>query len=326
MRNLALSIALAAAMAGDASAQPLQVAQASAPPIQPLRPTPRPIRLPAEISSQHAIYVQARVNGSAPLWFLLDSAGGSPLIIDRVRATEMRLPLTGLGLGVGAGEAFFEMSYAHGVSLSVDGISLDDQTAAATSLETVRRYAGRALDGILGYELFNRYVVDVQYETGIVNLYEPVAYRYTGSGEVVPADLDGKHFRLRTRINFEGSDPLDATLLVDTGAAGIVAILNKPYVDAHHLLSANWNKANSRRQAGLGGETLAFSAPAHELALGRFVFRNVMVEFSRDEKGLFASPDFDGILGAEMLRRFRVIFDHYRQRIIFEPNRGVLDL
>ena len=65
MRNLALSIALAAAMAGDASAQPLQVAQASAPPIQPLRPTPRPIRLPAEISSQHAIYVQARVNGSA---------------------------------------------------------------------------------------------------------------------------------------------------------------------------------------------------------------------------------------------------------------------
>src|ERR1700694_918179 len=34
-----------------------------------------------------------------------------------------------------------------------------------------------------------------------------------------------------------------------------------------------------------------------------------------------ASPEFDGVIGSEILRRFKVIFDYSRQRMILEPNR-----
>jgi hypothetical protein len=41
---------------------------------------------------------------------------------------------------------------------------------------------------------------------------------------------------------------------------------------------------------------------------------------SVDKKGSLASGDFDGIVGGELLRRCRVIFDHPRERLLLEPN------
>ncbi len=323
MRPLAGYLALCSLFlaSGAAAQNPPEVVHLPAEPLlQEFRPVSRAIRLPAEITPQHGIYVQARLNGSAPLWFLLDSAGGSPLILDQKKAIDMRLPVDGRGVGIGAGENPFTVTYSQGVSVSLEGVELNDQTVAATSLETLRRYAGRDLDGILGFQLFSRYVVEVHYATGTVNLYEPQNYQYTGSGQILPATLEGKHFCVRVRISLDGSEPLDARLLVDTGAGQILTTLNSPYVDSHRLLSPSWNRAASRVQVGLGGETRVFAAHARALELGRFTFHDLTVELSRDTKGLMASADFDGILGGEMLRRFKVIFDYSRRRIIFEPN------
>src|SRR5215813_4229832 len=108
------------------------------------RPVQRPIRLPVEISAQHGIFVQASLNGSRPLWFLLDSAGGSPLIVDQRRAVEMKLPVDGKGLGIGAGEELFQVTYSQGVSINVAGLQLNDQIVAATPLDNLRRYAPAA--------------------------------------------------------------------------------------------------------------------------------------------------------------------------------------
>ena len=286
--------------------------------IQAFRPVQRAIPLPVEISRQQAIFVQARLNGSQPLWFLLDSASSPPVILEEKRAAELRLPADARGPGLGAGERPFEVTYSRGVSLSVAGLELGEQTVAATSLEQLGQYAGRTLDGILGYELFRRYVVEVQYSSAVVNLYEPDGYRYDGPGQILPATLDGKHFCIRVRITLDGTPPLEAKLLVDTGAGHLLTTLNAPYVDLHRLAPRDWTRHADRLQMGLGGQSRLFAARARALELGGFVFHDVPIEFSRDEKGLMASPDFDGILGGQMLRRFKVVFDHARQRIILD--------
>jgi C-terminal processing protease CtpA/Prc len=41
---------------------------------------------------------------------------------------------------------------------------------------------------------------------------------------------------------------------------------------------------------------------------------------SRAKSGVLAGSDFDGIIGAEILRRFKVIIDYSRQQMIVEPN------
>ena len=284
------------------------------------RPVSRPIYLPVEISPQHGIFVQASLNGSGPLWFLLDSASSSALILDQRRAVELKLPVHGSGPGMGAGEDAFEVTYSKGVSLNLAGVEFSDQTVAATPLDTLRQYAGRELDGIIGHELFTRYVVEVEYAKGTVKLYEPHLYRYAGRGQAFPASLEGKHFCIGAKVDLDGAQPIEAKLLVDTGAGQILTTLNAPFVDLHRLLPPQWNKASTRIQVGLGGKTRVFAAHARSLELGQFVFHNLPVELSRDRTGLFASSDFDGILGGEMLQRFKVIFDYSRKQVILEPN------
>src|SRR5206468_1222475 len=62
--------------------------------------------IPFELNSNH-IYLQARVNGSAPLWFLFDSGAGSSLV-DLKRAKELGLKLKGSFQARGAGEGSLE--------------------------------------------------------------------------------------------------------------------------------------------------------------------------------------------------------------------------
>src|SRR5262249_46033813 len=54
--------------------------------------------------------------------------------------------------------------------------------------------------------------------------------------------------------------------------------------------------------------------------IGGLVVRQPVVVLSLDQKGVFASSDFDGVIGGDLLRRCHVIFDHPRQRILLEPS------
>lgn len=49
-----------------------------------------------------------------------------------------------------------------------------------------------------------------------------------------------------------------------------------------------------------------------------------MASFAQDEDGV-ASDGYDGILGGEILRRFKVVFDYSRRRMMLEPNSSFSD-
>jgi len=279
----------------------------------------RPISIRADITNQHGIFVQAKINGSRPLWFLVDSAAGYPWILDSQRASELRLALGGKGAGWGTGEDPVDLAFASGASVSVGGCELNHQTLAATSLQELQRYAGRQLDGILGYELFNHYVVEIEYASGTINLYDPVGYQYSGPGKSIPVALENNHFLAKTRIILWG-ESVEGRFLVDTGAGEIAAALTRPFVDSNKLLMVMRGRIPSRLHAGLGGLTRSLTGRAQSVQIGPVLLRDVLVDLSRDATGLLASSRFDGVIGGELLRRFKVIFDQSHQRIILEPN------
>src|SRR5712692_1425789 len=196
----------------------------------------RPISIRADITQQHGIFVQAQINGSQPLWLLVDSAAGFPWILDSQRASQLRLPLAGKAAGWGTGEDPFALAFADGTSVNLGGCELNNQTVAATSLNSLQRYAGRQLDGILGYELFNQYVVEIDYTSGTINLYDPAGYEYSGPGQSVPVELENNHFLARVRITLWG-ETVEGKFLVDTGAGQIAAALTRPFVDSNKLLT-----------------------------------------------------------------------------------------
>ena len=276
------------------------------------------LKIPLEIDN-NIILMRVRVNNSRPLKFLFDT-GASHSVIDSRRATELGLKSQGQATGSGTGGAV-QVSLIKGVSLSVQGAEVSNQLIASMPFNTP---SGFEFDGIIGYDFINQFVVEVEYQNKVMSLYNPRTYAYSGKGEVIPLILAGRRTPLiHTRIILEGRAPVEAKLEVDTGLDGTF-IINSPFVKKQGLLAAI-PETTQGSGVGAGGEQKRLIGRVKAVQFGRLVIDNPPVGFSLDTEGSGASENYDGLIGGEILRRFKVILDYSRRRMILEPNKSFSD-
>ena len=259
------------------------------------------------------IYLRARLNDSEPLWFLLDTgATASYFDVERAKA---------LGLG--------QDNFVRGAALDFPGVKLLNQKFLPQRLG-FGIYNGHAIDGLLGYDFISRFVIEIDYVANAVNLHEPSSYKYSGSGEVIPLtlledDSGGKVPLVQVRITQRRRAPIKGKFIADTAVRTAVSF-NTPFVETNKLLQF----AQKTLQAPLGGGAMVRESKqpvgrVPRIQVGRFTFNNPVAIFFQTKQGILASPEFDGVIGAETLRRFKVIFDYSRQQLILDPNRYYLE-
>jgi len=268
-------------------------------------------RIPFEFVSNH-IYLRASVNNSEPLWFLLDT-GATASYFDAEKAKVLGL----------AGQD----NTIKDVSLSLLGVKLLNQNFSILRLG-FWTYDGHAVDGLLGHDFISRFVVEIDYVNKTVGLHEPNSYKYSGSGEIVPLilledDSGGKVPLVRVKITQQGRAAVEGKFIADTGVRSAISF-NTPFGETNKLLQF----AQKTIQAPLGGGVMVRESKqpvgrVPSVQLGRFTFKNPIAIFFQDKKGVIASPEFDGVIGGEILRRFKVIYDYSRQQMILEPNRYI---
>jgi Aspartyl protease/PDZ domain len=276
--------------------------------------------IPLELAGENYVLIKARVNGSEPLTFLLDSGGGSGLVLYYKAAQALKLEIVGKGKGGGAGEGTFETASIKGASLSLSGVTMNDQTFVVFPPEKTGITGGRAVDGVIGCALFKRYVVEIDYQSRVVSLFEPALYQYAGRGESIPLNILSNLPFVRMQIPLAGRKPLEDKFIVDTGAGRFAIILNAPVVASNNLLAVPPKTITEPGASGVGGEIKLTVGRWPSLQLGHFTLTNPVVHFAQDRKGAFASSEFGGVIGGELLSRFKVIFDYAHQRMILEPN------
>ena len=288
-------------------------------------PTKSLVTIAADVTSYGLIFLQARVNNSQPMWFALDSGASFPFVIDVRRARVLGLKLQGnLTREAGAGPGAYEVTQTRGVSINLGGLNFADQTAGVIALGSLEAQAGRPLDGLVGLDLFTRYVVEIDYVGNEIRLYDPQTYTYTGAGESIPLTLRDGNFFVPAKIEMPGRPRLDGQFLVDTGGGLVTAVLTTPFARSNNLPSnlpaPTQRTILDRSLAGLGGETRLLVSRATSFTLGNLVIREPVIYVSQDRGGALASSHFDGVIGGEILRRFKVVFDYARGRLILEPN------
>ena len=171
-------------------------------------------------------------------------------------------------------------------------------------------------------------MVEIDYVNKAISLHEPQGYKYSGSGEIVPLvmledDSGGKVPLVRGEIRQQGRAAVVGKFIADTGVRSGISF-NTPFGETNKLL----HFARKTIQAPLPGGSMVRESkqpvgrvPA--VRLGRFTFKNPIAIFFQDKRGIIASPEFDGVIGGEILRRFKVIYDYSRQQMILEPNRHI---
>ncbi|MGB9180499.1 MAG: pepsin/retropepsin-like aspartic protease family protein [Pyrinomonadaceae bacterium] len=274
--------------------------------------------VPIQFSERGHIFLPVRVNNSEPLWFVLDSGSSSTLLNERL-VKKLNLKVEGVGEASGAGAGADEGLLTSGVSFNLSGIRLTNQQIPAIDFKRLETSMGRDIDGLLGYDFMRRFVFEVDYEASVVKIHSAATYRYKGRGEILPITTEDGHPHVRLKFTLPEREPLEGKFIVDGGAGGATMEFASPFAQAHRLLDTVQLQENISLP-GIGGGVKISRGRGKSIQLGRLVLENPIVGFPQANKGAFANRKIAGLIGAKLLRRFTVIYDDRRRRIIFEPN------
>jgi hypothetical protein len=267
--------------------------------------------VPFELLNNH-IYVDVKLNGKGPYRLMCDTGGAN--VVTPELAKELGLSSEGAFEGRGVGEKSEDIGVTKVEKLEIGDATIANQVFLVFALGPFAAVEGAPQFGLVGYEVFKRFVATVDYEKKLMTLTLPSAFDYHGTGTVVP-------FTFNEHIpQVEGSlDGISGKFDIDTGARGSVTIL-APFAEQHGLKEHYGATVAAVTGWGVGGPARGLVTRARTLRLGTLEVVGPVVDLSQQKKGSFIDPYVAGNVGAGVLKRFNVTFDYGRQRLIFEPN------
>ena len=274
--------------------------------------------IPLEIDN-NILFLRVSVNGSRPLRFIFDT-GASVSVVNSELLKELKLKVEGQASGTATG-GNIQVGLVNGVSLSVAGAEVRNQILATLALDKTPCVE---FDGVIGYDFINQFIVEIDYPNSLINLYNPRTYVYPGPGKVVPLLIAGRRTPLAvTNILLEGGRSVVSQLEVDTGGDSAF-VIKSPFVKKHGL-TRSLSTSIKGSGVGAGGEQKRLVGRVERVQLGPFTLDKPVVNLEEEKEESGDGEDGDGIVGGEVLRRFKVILDYSHQRMMLEPNAGFKD-
>jgi hypothetical protein len=248
------------------------------------------------------VIVPVTIGSSAPLRFVLDSGAGR-MVIDRAVADHLGLAREGSGYVMGAGAGALRVEYVKDVTLALPGLTSPGHELAALDLAPITKTVGGRVDGILGYQVFERAVVEIDYAAGQVTFRAPERFTYRGEGAELSLDIERRWPFVRAEIVLEDGTVIADRFLVDSGSSDSVD---------HPIVREMSGRRETETGVGLGTPTRGHIARARAFRLGRFTVEAPNVACCG------ATEESSRLVGSGVLSEFRVLFDYPRRRLILE--------
>jgi hypothetical protein len=279
------------------------------------------VEIPIEIHN-NLVVVPLILNGTLPLKFILDTGVRTAILTQKSFSDILNLAYTRKYTITGpGGEKMVDAYVTNNVSLDLPGVQGKGHALLVLDKDylELRNYLGTEVHGILGYELFSRFIVRVDYERKLLTLYHPSAFRKTRKYDEVPIHIEDTKPYVNVPITLADGTIVDAKLLVDSGASH--PLLLDPTSDEKIVIPTNVVSSTIGR--GLGGEITGKTGRIKSAKLGRFTLYNVFANFP-DRNSYSDSTTLkifrNGTIGGGILSRFVVVFDFPAEKIYLKAN------
>ena len=269
-------------------------------------------RLPFEWIDNR-IFVQVVLNGKGPFHMILDT--GADLSISPEVAKKLQLQLASAGETGGVGEKSVPLQSTHIRELSFGPVHLSNlESSVIPTSDSTYVFGHIPVDGYLGLEVFQHYVVRHDYENRELTFYDPKTYAYNGPGEFVPFERD-------RNIPVIGAtfDGIAGKFGVDTGARSAL-ILYGPFVASNKIDEKYHATFQGVSGWGIGGPVRSYMVRSQSLKIGKFELHDLIARLSLNKSGATATSSKAGLIGPDALKQFTFICDYARGRLIFEKN------
>lgn len=282
------------------------------------------VTIPIEIHN-NLIVLPVVLNGALPLKFILDTGVRTAILTQKSFTDILNLSysrkytISGPG-----GEKLVDAYIANNVSLELPGVT--GRGHALLVLEDdyleLRNYLGTDVHGILGYELFSRFIIAVDYEKKLLTLMLPKRFKLRRKFKSVPIRIEDTKPYITTPVILADGTQLTAKLLMDSGASH--GLILDPMSDAR--IEVPEKAVSSVIGRGLGGEITGKVGRIKGLQLGPYKLENIIANFP-DPNSYFDSLKLgntsrNGAIGGEALSRFTVIFNFPKEEIYLKKNRS----
>ena len=267
-------------------------------------------KVPFELVNNH-IYVDGAVDGK-PARFLVDTGGIS--LLTPAAAKKFGLASTGRMAVSGAGENPTDLAFARGKQVRVGEATLSDPMFYVVDLGNLPQIEGMPIDGLVGYEMFRRFVVQIDYANKVLTLVDPKKFEPPVGATALDFKLAGTTPEISGEL-----DGMPVVLTVDTGSRDSLT-LSSPFVRAHGLVAKYAASPEAVIGWGVGGAARGRPARFGTLKLGVLAVKDIAGDLSISDKGAFSDPNVAGNLGGGALHRFTVTFDYANRKMYLAPN------
>ena len=267
--------------------------------------------------------VPVELNGSK-LKFILDSGVSSPILFniteeDSIQINKVsQITLKGLGEGepieaLRSKENTFKLGNAVSFNQMLY-VVLDRDLNFSTSL-------GIEVHGIIGYDIFKDFVVDVNYSKRHLKLYDPKFYDYSNhkkKSETLPLTLVGKKAFIDGSVTKDDDTEIPVKLLVDTGSSDALWLFH----DAQKGLEIPQQHYDDFLGKGLNGSIFGKRTKLKGMRIGSFQLAEAKVAFpyKASFKAIKNLGNRNGSVGGEVLKRFNIVFDYPGNKITLVKN------
>ena len=284
----------------------------------------RRVAIPFELHS-NLIIIPVKVNDGEDLRFILDTGVRTAILTDKgfvdgiPHVNDRTISLMGAGdRGEITAYVSSDVSFAIPEGVAAVGNSILILKDDYLQLDS---FLGTRIHGILGYELFSRFVVEIDYMRQHVILHRPDAFRPRRSFREIPISVeDTKPYIDGVQLKTSDSTTVTVRLMIDTGASHAL-MLNKA---SDERITIPERHISGYLGRGLSGEIYGQMARIPQLGIDKFELKGVTTSFPEANaftRTLSERTEHQGNLGGSVLKRFRVIFDYANGKLYLKKNR-----
>ncbi|WP_207435846.1 retropepsin-like aspartic protease [Sabulibacter ruber] len=280
------------------------------------------VKIPFQLI-HNLVVIPVQINNSKPLNFVVDTGVDRTLLMeigqfDTVSLNNVEnLYLKGLGKGAG-----IQAILSSGNRMQFAGVEANNQKVLLLE-ENIFDLSGRLgieVNGIIGYPLFKAFVVEIDYQHKIMTLYKPGTYpeKKRQKSSVVPLIIEGSKPYVEVQVEFPDGKRYPLRLIVDSGMSTCV-LLYPPTLPGAKIPEKRVKAFLGR---GLNGDIHGEIARVETLELGEFKMKKPPASFPDTMSIRYALGlnNRHGNLGADVLQRFKVVFDYGNAQMLLKPN------
>lgn len=258
------------------------------------------------------------------LSFLLDTGVSKPILfnlptneaveVNHVETTNLR--------GLGGGETIAALRSENNI-LKI-GTAINRAQDIYVIFDESINFAPRlgiTVHGIIGYDLFKDFIVELNYGSKYIKLHQPSDYKmkHCKKCELLPLSFHNNKPYITGKVTTTQAE-IPVKLLIDSGSSDALWLFTD---ESLGLLPTN-QKFEDFLGKGLSGSVYGYRSKHESFSLKSFMFKDVNVAYPDSTSISYARKHLNrnGSICAEILKRFNFVFDYKNSTIQLKKNRN----